>query len=117
MNNLRRNKRWLYICNQKKEGNRIVFDVPEKIKVNFQPIADGDMGQIIAMGQDYINRFIVYMTPSQAKKFHNFDRCYVFVEPPKVHDITCKDADFFVDGTPTRYINTSTVHLQRMKGS
>lgn len=116
MNNLKRNKRTLYVCNKKIVNDRIVFDEPKKIKVNYQPIADKDAGIILAVGLDYINRLILYMRPSMAKCFNNGDRCYVFVDPPTTHDITCNKADFYVDGIPTRYINESTVHLQRMTG-
>ena len=117
MNNLKRNKRTLYLCRQIIDNDRIFFDEPIKVKVNYQPVADKDVGEILAVGQDYFNRFIVYMRPSVAKKFHNFDRCYVFVEPPETYDKTCQGADFYVDGQPTRYINESTVHLQRMNGA
>jgi hypothetical protein len=117
MNNLKRNKRWLYLCNQYIENDRKFFDKPQKIKVNYQPIADKDMGQILAVGPEYTNRLIVYMRPEVAKKFHNFDRCYVFIDPPTKHDKTCQNADFYVDGHPTRYLNESTVHLQRMTGA
>lgn len=116
MNNLLRNKRVMYICNKKIEDGRTFYEKPKKIKVNYQPISDKSEGEIIAVGENYINRLILYMRPKLAREFHNFDRCYVFVEPPKEHDRTCSEADFYVDGTPSRYINESTVHLQRMTG-
>jgi hypothetical protein len=116
MNNLLRNKRPIYLCKQKIEDGRIFYENPIKIRVNYQPISDKSAGEILAVGQNYINRLIVYMRPDVAKNFHNFDRCYVFVEPPKEHDRTCSKADFYVDGTPSQYINESTVHFQRMTG-
>lgn len=116
MNRLRRNKRLLYVCNQVEKNGRTIYEKPIPIKVNYQPVADKDMGEVLAFGQDYINRMIVYINPNQRKYFKNFNRCYVFVEPPKEHDVTCSTADFYVDCIPTRYINESTVHLQRMKG-
>ena len=116
MNNLKRNKRPLYICNQTIVNNRKLFSEPIKVYVNYQPVADKDKGIILAVGPEYINRLIVYMRPSMAEKFKNGDRCYVFVDPPTTHDVTCNTADFYVDGMPTRYINESTVHLQRMTG-
>lgn len=116
MNNLLRNKRIIYICNRIIENGRYFYSNPQKVKVNYQPISDKSAGEIIAVGENYINRLILYMKPSLAKKFHNFDRCYVFVDPPKNHDKVCSEADFYVDGSPSRYINESTVHLQRMTG-
>lgn len=117
MNNLKRNKRTLYLCNKVIENDRKTFDEPQKIKVNYQPVADKDAGIILAVGMEYINRLILYMRPSTAKKFKNGDRCYVFVDPPENHDKTCNTADFYVDGMPTKYLNESTVHLQRMTGA
>lgn len=116
MNNLLRNKRTLYVCKRVMIDDRIFFDKPLKIRANYQPISDKSAGEIIAVGENYINRLILYMTPKVAKNFHNFDRCYVFVDPPKEHDRVCSKADFYVDGTPSQYINESTVHLQRMTG-
>ena len=116
MNNLKRNKRTLYVCNQKIVNDRKIFNKPRMIKVNYQPIADKDSGIILAVGMEYINRLIVYMKPSMAKYFRNGDRCYVFVDPPETYDKTCNTADFYVDGMPTKYLNESTVHLQRMTG-
>lgn len=116
MNNLLRNKRPLYLCKQMIVNDRIFFDEPKKIMVNYQPVSDKSAAQILAVGPEYINRLIVYMNPKLAKEFNNLDRCYVFVDPPEKHDKVCSKADFFVDGTPSRYINESTVHLQRMTG-
>ena len=117
MNNLKRNKRTLYVCNQKTVNDRKIFDKPLMIKVNYQPVADKDAGIILAVGPEYINRLIVYMRPSVAKYFKNGDRCYVFTDPPATYDKTCNTADFYVDGMPTKYLNESTVHLQRMTGA
>lgn len=116
MNNLLRNKRPIYLCKRKIENGRAFYNKPEKIMVNYQPISDKSAGEILAVGENYINRLIIYMRPDVAKNFHNFDRCYVFVSPPKKHDTVCSKADFYVDGTPSQYINESTVHLQRMTG-
>lgn len=116
MKNLLRNKRPLYLCKQKIVNDRIFFDEPKKIMVNYQPVSDKSAAQVLAIGPDYISRLIVYMTPKLAKEFHNLDRCYVFVEPPATHDRTCATADFMVDGRPTEYINEATVHLRRMTG-
>lgn len=116
MNNLKRNKRAIYLCKQKESNGRIIFDKPKKFKVNYQPVSDKSYAQILATGPEYIHRLIVYMKPKIAKEFHNLDRCYVFVNPPKDYDITCGKADYYVDGNPTNYINESTVHFQRMTG-
>lgn len=114
MNNLMRNKRTFYYCNKIEKDGRIIFSKPKKIKLNYQPISSE--GEMIAIGPDYYSRLIVYMRPCYGKLFHNGDRCYVFVEPPKTYDKNCNTADYFVDGEPKIYINEYTMHLTRMKG-
>lgn len=116
MNNQIRNKRKIYLCKRTIKDKRIVFSEPIVAWVNYQPVSDSAMGQILAYGENYIDRLILYMTKKRSKMFHNFDRCYVFREPPTPFNDLCSDADFFVDGEPTQYINESTVHLQRMTG-
>ena len=114
MNNLKRNKKTFYVCNQKEEDGRLVYDEPKKMVLNYQPVSM--VGEIIAFGSEYINRLIIYTTAENAKNFHNFDRCYVYKEPPTTYDKFCYDADFYVDGEPLIYINEATITLNRMTG-
>ena len=114
MNNLKRNKRKFYYCTKKEENGRIIFSRPKPIKLNYQPIKS--IGEVLEAGPDSINTLIVYMRPSLGKLFHNGDRCYVFVEPPKQYDKTCNTADYYVNGEPKIYLNEYTIHLQRMIG-
>ena len=114
MNNSMRNQRLFYYCNQKEENGRIVYTKPKKIYLNYQPIDSA--GNILAIGPEYSNILIVYMRPEFGKLFHNNDRCYVFVEPPKTYDKLCNTADYYVSDEPKRYINEYTMHLTRMTG-
>lgn len=114
MNNLLRNKRTFYYCNKKEENGRVIFSKPQKIRLNYQPIRS--QLQMLEVGPDDRNTLIVYMKPAYGKLFHNGDRCYVFVEPPKKYDKNCNTADYYVDGEPKIYINEYTMHLQRMTG-
>jgi hypothetical protein len=114
MNNLKRNKRKLWHCTKTIEDGKVIFTEPEKVLLNYQPIKS--VGEILEAGPDSINTLIAYMRPSLGKKFHNGDRCYVFVEPPEEYDKTCNKADYYVDGDPKIYINEYTIHLQRMIG-
>lgn len=114
MNNLKRNKRKIYLCAKKGENGRIIFDKPKEIRVNYQPI--NSEGEILEAGPDSRNVLIVYMRPKIGKLFHNGDRCYVFIKPPEEYDKTCNTADYYVDGDPKVYINEYTIHLHRMLG-
>ena len=142
MNLLRRNRRSIFLCNKTQtldnpllteDGNiilceneipiivessqvndRIIFSIPVKYKLNYQPLATD--GEIIVAGTEYNKRLVVYTTPKIARMFHNDDRCYVFKDPPKEYDKTCADADFYVDGEPLTFLNESHFYLQRMTG-
>ena len=116
MNHLVRNKRDVYLCNQtiSLQTNRIIYTEPTKYKLNYQPLTTD--GEIIAAGQEYINRLVIYTSPKIAKSFHDKDRCYVFKEIPKSYDKTCSDADFYVDGEPLYFLNEARIYLQRMTG-
>ena len=65
MNNLKRNKKTFYVCNQKEEDGRLVYDEPKKMVLNYQPVSM--VGEIIAFGSEYINRLIIYTTAENAK--------------------------------------------------
>ncbi len=116
MKQLLRNRRNVYLCNRiaDTENGRIKFSTPVLYKLNFQPLSTD--GEIIAFGNDYINRLAIYTSVEKAKNFHNFDRCYVYTEPPATADDYCIDADYYVDGEPLIYLNEATIYLQRMVG-
>lgn len=114
MKQLIRNRRNIYLCNKIEDNGRIKFLEPELYKVNFQPLSSA--GEIIASGNDYVNRLVIYTSVEKAKEFHNFDRCYVYTEPPEEQDDYCINADFYVDGEPLFYLNEATIYLQRMIG-
>lgn len=111
---LKRNKRELYLCSQDVENNRKIFGHPKKYEVNYQPLTTS--GEVITAGIEYINRLAVYTDIKTAKKFHNADRCYVFVDKPTTYDKYCTTADFYVDGEPLYFINQARFFLQRMVG-
>jgi hypothetical protein len=94
--------------------NRIIYSNPIKCNMNYQPLST--TGEIIASGNEFINRLVVYTSPTKAKNIHNFDRFYVFIKPPKEYDKFCADADFYVDGEPMTFLNESRFYLQRMIG-
>lgn len=117
MQRLVRNKRQLYLCNKiidENNTNRIIYSEPIECNMNYQPLST--TGEIIASGNDFINRLVVYTSPEKAREIHNFDRCYVFVEPPEEYDKFCANADFYVDGEPMSFLNEARFYLQRMIG-
>lgn len=114
MNHLIRNKRKVFLCKQQEENNRIIFSEPVEYNLNYQPLSTD--GEIIAAGQEYINRLSVYTKPDIAKNFKNKDRCYIFKEIPQEYDEFASNADFYVDGEPIYFLNEARFYLQRMTG-
>lgn len=114
MNHLVRNKRKVYLCNQQEENNRIIYSEPKEYMLNYQPLSTDS--EIIAAGQEYINRLVIYTNPKIAKDFHSKDRCYIFKDIPEEYDKFAIDADFYVDGEPLYYLNEARIYLQRMTG-
>lgn len=117
MQRLIRNKRKFYLCNKTVDENyenRVIYSKPIVCNMNYQPLST--TGEIIASGNEFINRLVVYTSPEKAQKIHNFDRCYVFTNPPKEYDKFCVDADFYVDGEPMTFLNEARFYLQRMIG-
>jgi len=114
MYRLKRNKKSIFLCNQIIVNNRKVFSEPIEYKLNYQPLLTE--GEIITAGTEYINRLVVYSSVEEASKFHNADRCYVYVEKPEEYDKFCNTADFYVDGEPLILLNEARFYLQRMVG-
>lgn len=116
MQRLNRNKRKFYLCNKTidEDTNREIFSEPIPCLMNYQPLST--TGEIIASGNEFINRLAVYTNPKKAKNIHNFDRCYVFIDPPEQYDKYCTEADFYVDGEPMSFLNEARFYLQRMIG-
>ena len=114
MNNLKRNKNVLYLCNRKEENGRLVFSQPIKMELNYQPVST--TGEMISFGSDFINRLIIYTTKRIAKQFHNFDRLYIFNEVPEEYDPYCVGADYYVNGEPSIFLGEAMIYLQKMTG-
>lgn len=115
MKHLIRNMKTLYLCNKVVENEREVFSRPVEYKLNIQPLSNS--GEIIAFGEDYRGRLVIYTSEAKAQNFHNGDRCYVFEEVPTTYDRFCSTADYFVDGEPMFYLGEATIYLQRMTSS
>lgn len=111
---LKRNKQVLFLCKKVIENNITKYAEPIKIITDFQPIKS--TGEIISIGQEYSQYLKIVDDEKIGKLFENGDKCYVYVEPPKVHDKMCKNADFYVNGTPVISLNTATVSLKRLTG-
>lgn len=113
MRNLKRNQKKIYLCSKTNKDNKIFYLEPEPLSLNIQPLSTN--GEIIAAGEDFTKRMVIYTTAEIAKKIHNTDRCYVDRLPEK-RDSFCGDADYYVDGEPLIYLNEGKFYLQRMLG-
>lgn len=115
MRNLRRNKRKLYLCQKYEENGITKYKEPILIYENYLPTnSEGDM---IALGKDY--PMLLRIKPEITKKdlFHEGDRFYIFVEPPKEHDVMCKNADYEIINKPMIHIDSMECMLYRRSGN
>ena len=112
MINLKRNKRPFYLC--KKIANSTNFDIPIPYFLNYQPT--NSTGERLTLGEDYTMYLLIRCTPKEAENFKNGDKCYIYVNPPTVHDLLCKNGDYIVDGNPINTLNESEIRLRKLSG-
>ena len=114
LRNLRRNKRKLYLCQKYIENGKDFFHEPVLIHENYLPT--NSEGDLISIGMDY--PMYLRMKPEISEKdlFHEGDRFYIFIEPPKEHDIICKNADYEIYKKPMIHIDSLEVLLKRRSG-
>lgn len=113
MRTLKRNKRKLYLCQKYLDNNNLVkFKQPLELEENYVPTnSDGDL---MAIGMNYPKYLRIKTDISEKDLFHAKDRLYVYKNPPKVHDVLCRDADYEVYKEPSFYINAMEVILYRL---
>jgi hypothetical protein len=112
MNNLLRNKRGVYICEAYQDDMIRKFHQPKYIRENYEPTnSDGDL---IAIGMEYPMYLRIKTSAREKNLFHPKDRLYVYVKPPKQHDILCETCDYEVYKEPMVFINEMEVMLKRL---
>ena len=111
---LKRNKRKIYLCKKYIDNNITKYKKPILIITDYQPV--NSTGEIISIGPEYMQYLKIQDIIKIGKQFSNGDRCYVYVKPPKEHDVLCETADFYVNGDPIITLNSSTVSLKRLTG-
>lgn len=112
MISLARNKRTFYLC--KKVANNTTFEKPIIKRLNFQPISS--VGEMLTLGQEYSMYLRIKCKPSEAADFKDEDRCYIYKQPPKEHDLMCEEADYVVDGEPIITLNEAQITLRKLSG-
>ena len=112
MNNLKRNKRKLYLCNKYKEGNKYLFSKPIELYENYLPTNSN--GELISLGMEYPMYLKIKTSIREKDLFHPKDRLYIYKEPPVEHDDLCDDADYEVYKEPLQFINEYEVMLRRL---
>lgn len=123
MRTQKRNKRLIYICHKYIENGIEKFKEPIPIKENYN--ATNTDSDLVAMGMEY-PKYLRIKTDVKVcindewirriNLYHPGDKVYVYVEPPKEHDILCKDADYVVDTKPIETINQLEVRLFNLSG-
>ena len=112
MISLVRNKRTFYLC--KKIADNTTFQKPIPKTLNFQPISS--VGEMLTLGEEYSMYLRIKCTPNEAADFSDKDRCYIYKQPPKEHDLMCDEADYVVDGEPIITLNEAQITLRKLSG-
>lgn len=124
MRTQQRNKRLIYLCQKYVDEKGIeLFKEPIPIKENYNPTnSDSDLA---TMGMEY-PKYLRIKTDdriclngkwqNRIDLYHQGDKVYVYVEPPKEHDKLCKTADYEVDAKPSETINQLEILLKNLSG-
>lgn len=112
MISLVRNKRKFYLC--KKIADDIKFEKPKTKILNYQPISS--VGEMLTLGEEYSMYLRIKCSPSEAADFSDKDRCYIYKNPPSIHNPLCEDADYIVDGEPIITLNEAQITLRKLSG-
>lgn len=112
MNNLRRNKKRLYLCQQYQDGNLRKFKEPILLRENYEPT--NSEGDLIAIGMEYPMYLRIKTSARKKDLFHPKDRLYVYVNTTYPHDPLCDTADYEVYKEPLVFINEMEVMLKRL---
>lgn len=112
---LKRQKKYFYWCERYVDEVTQVtkFRKPKLVYLDYQP-TNSD-AQVLALGTEYSKYLKVTGNGEQISKFKNKDRCYIFVEPSD--DEMCNDADFEVQGDPSRTDNEISLMLKKLSGN
>ena len=123
MRTQQRNKKQIYLCHKYIENGIAKFKKPIPIKENYS--ATNTDSDLIAMGMEYpkylriksdIRVEINGKWQNRKDLYHAGDRVYVYNEPPKEHDVLCKNADYEVDTKPVETLNQLEVMLFNLSG-
>lgn len=112
MRNLNKNKRTLYLCQRKIDGELEKYSKPLKIKENYMPT--NSQGDLVSIGLQYPMFLRIKTNIKEKDLFHPGDRLYIYVEPSDKSNSLCKDADYEVYKEPMIFINEVEVMLRRL---
>lgn len=114
MKTLHRNKRKIHICQIYSDGNLKKFKEPISLRENWQITnSEADFKNLGLDSYDYVR---IRTDVKHAEYYHLGDRVYINVQPPEVHDVMCKNADYEVFKDPVVMLNECEVLLKRMSG-
>lgn len=112
MNNLKRNKRKLYLCNKYEDDDKYFYRQPIELYENYLPTNSN--GELITLGLEYPMYLKIKTSIREKDLFHPKDRLYVYKQPPEEFDELCDDADYEVYKEPLQFINEYEVMLKRL---
>lgn len=92
MRTLERDKKPLFICKRIPDSEPNQFEEPVKRYLN--TVATTSQADIVAFGDQYKEYRRALITKEEMERYHEGDRAYIYVIPPKEHDPLCNECDF-----------------------
>lgn len=105
MRTLNRDKKPLYVCHRIKDSDPVQFEEPIKRYLNV--VATSSEADIVALGESYKDHRRAKISSLEVNDYHEGDRVYLEVEPPKTHDKLCEGADFEIKSVSSSVSQTS----------
>ena len=112
MRTLERNKQLLYLCKRYEDDGKLLYVAPQPFYENYTPT--NSESDLIGIGMTYPVYLRIKSDIINKDRYSPGDKLYVYVEPPKTHDVLGKNCDYIVIEEPSKTINQTEIILKRL---
>lgn len=108
-------KKKFHVCSRSVNQDGVgVFAEPKEYRAScYNALPTSASADLVTVGTSYFEALQIQGDPDYLKNIRKFDKVYVGIEPPVVHDPLAKDANFYVKGI-TVYPNCTRILLRSL---
>jgi hypothetical protein len=108
-------KRTFHVCPRSVNSDGVgVFDKPIEYRAScYNALPTSASADLVTVGTSYFEALQIQGDPEYLRNIRPFDKVYVGIEPPVVHDPLAKGANFYVKGV-TEYPNCTRILLRSL---